>query len=241
MSLPDAAWGYITAILAVIFFGSFNIPLKAERTQKAKPDPMIFQIYMNIAIFASSWLVLSYNDLVLTPWGVLSAALWVSASILSIFAINMAGLAVSQGIWAGFTIIVSFFWGAVIFEQPLGNVGLSIVGLIMLVLGITGMSIAGSDLLVRTRHSEESQSLSLSESPLQQVPIISTKRKIFGYFCAALLAIPNGSMLAPIHYSPDYIQGVNFLVSFGIGVLAVTPLFAVVYFVGFQKKTRLER
>jgi len=62
-----------------------------------------------------------------------------------------------------------------------------------------------------------------------------SKSRLLGYFCAAFLSITNGSMLAPIHFAPSYAQGINFLVSFGIGVLAVTPLFAVIYFVAFNK------
>jgi len=77
--------------------------LKSERVQRANADPMIFQIYMNISIFITSWLVLSYNEMSLTVWGILSSVLWMISSLLSIFAIKNAGLAVSQGIWSGFT------------------------------------------------------------------------------------------------------------------------------------------
>jgi len=31
--LPKETWGYITAIIAIFFFGSFNIPLKLKATQ----------------------------------------------------------------------------------------------------------------------------------------------------------------------------------------------------------------
>jgi len=123
--------------------------LKSERVQRANADPMIFQIYMNISIFITSWLVLSYNEMSLTVWGILSSVLWMISSLLSIFAIKNAGLAVSQGIWSGFTIIISFLWGSVIFLQPLKDVGLSILGLLMLLLGIAGISTAGSNFLDR--------------------------------------------------------------------------------------------
>jgi multidrug transporter EmrE-like cation transporter len=110
---------------------------------------MIFQIYLNCSIFVTSWLVLSYNPIYVTAWGILSAALWMISSLLSIFAIQNVGLAVSQGIWSGFTIIVSFLWGALAFEQKPNNIGLSILGLIMLMVGIGGISLSGSDILER--------------------------------------------------------------------------------------------
>jgi hypothetical protein len=37
------------------------------------------------------------------PKGIIGAALWVPASILSIFAINYLGLSIAVGIWAGVT------------------------------------------------------------------------------------------------------------------------------------------
>jgi len=104
----------------------------------------------------------------------------------------------------------------------------------MLIIGIAGISVAGSDLLVPVQSNDES--LNLTGEPIEGVSGTTTRRKLFGLFCAALLGIPNGSMLAPIHYAPESASGINFLISFGIGVLAVTPLFAVTYFVGFQKK-----
>eukprot|EP01123_Difflugia_compressa_P003865 TRINITY_DN15183_c0_g1_i1.p1 TRINITY_DN15183_c0_g1~~TRINITY_DN15183_c0_g1_i1.p1 ORF type:complete len:184 (-),score=28.84 TRINITY_DN15183_c0_g1_i1:200-688(-) len=57
-----------------------------------------------------------------------------------------------------------------------------------------------------------------------------------GLFCAAFLSITNGSMLGPIKYAPIEAQGISFVVSFGVGVLAVTPLFAVIYFVVVTKQ-----
>lgn len=49
-------------------------------------------------------------------------------------------------------------------------------------------------------------------------------------------SITNGTMLVPIQLAPKEVQGISFLVSFGIGALVVTPVFALVYFVAFRKK-----
>jgi multidrug transporter EmrE-like cation transporter len=51
-------------------------------------------------------------------WGIIGAALWVPASIFSIYAIRFMGLSVAQGLWSGLTIVVSFLWGAAIFRDP---------------------------------------------------------------------------------------------------------------------------
>jgi len=50
----------------------------------------------------------------------------------------------------------------------------------------------------------------------------------------------NGSMLVPIRFAPVEVQGINFIVSFGIGVLAVTPVFAFIYFLAFRRMPELK-
>lgn len=37
--------------------------------QDANVDPIVYQTYFNIPIFALSWLLLIYNRLIFTPWG----------------------------------------------------------------------------------------------------------------------------------------------------------------------------
>jgi glucose uptake protein GlcU len=237
MEIYPQYYGFLAALCSILMFGSFNIPLKAERTQRVNPDPMVFQIYLNFAIFISSWLVLSYNPLYLTVWGILSAVLWMISSLLAIYAIQNAGLAVSQGIWSGFTIIVSFLWGALVFQETPSNIGLSVVGLFMLLFGIAGLSIAGSDLLDRWKN-RKTENLNIEETSMELTSLTETTRKnnsLFGIVCAASLALTNGSMLVPIKFSPVEAQGINFLASFGIGVMAITPLISVLYFMLLRK------
>jgi len=106
----------------------------------------VIQIYMNIAIFITSWLVLTYNPFVFTPWGILSAALWITSSLLSIVGINNIGLALAQGIWSGSTILVSFLWGALWFNK-IKNIGLAVLGLILLLLGIFILALSNTGLI----------------------------------------------------------------------------------------------
>jgi hypothetical protein len=68
--------GWIGVATAVVFFGSFAVPLKLKRVQDAKVDPMVFQLYYSIAIFVLNWLILTYNEFHFTYWGIIGAALW---------------------------------------------------------------------------------------------------------------------------------------------------------------------
>jgi glucose uptake protein GlcU len=283
--MSDQLYGYLAVLGAIFFFGSIGVMIKSKKLAEAKVDPMVFQLYYSVAIFISSWLVLSYNSFVFTYWGIVGAALWVPASILSIFAIKYAGLSISQGIWSGSSIIVSFLWGAIFYPMidphkddkgknntdEVKSFPLSAVALFVLCVGILGLSLSGTQtiadmqykfpfidsLFARCRkptrksklginsggghyatipgaeaHSddeecvdEEDDLIEIEEQPL------TIKERLFGMFCAIALGIPNGSMLVPLRLSPADAQGINYMVSFGIGVVCVTPVLALIYFV----------
>lgn len=112
---------------------------------------MVYQIFMNIAIFLSSWLVLIWYPLYLEPWAILSAALWVSASTLSIFAVNHIGMSIAAGIWCGTSMITSFLWGVFVFgkEHPVKSLPLAILALGILILGTSIISLANRPYLAK--------------------------------------------------------------------------------------------
>jgi len=170
---------------------------------------------------------------VFTWFGFASASLWVFSSILSIFAINNAGLAVSQGLWSGATIIVSFLWGSLYFKQTPDSLPLAICALVLVSLGIAGISIAGTELLAEKKMDIETQRLlrdDVEESTVIDDEVLPRRRLWLGILCALGLSITNGSMLVPLKFAPPEVGGINFIVSFAIGVFVVTPVFALIYF-----------
>lgn len=46
----------------------------------------------------------------------------------AVVAIQAAGLAVSQALWSGLSVFVSFIWGAVLFHEPIANRLLALAG-----------------------------------------------------------------------------------------------------------------
>jgi len=253
MALSDNELGYIAVCGAIVFFGSFAVPLKMKRVQEADVDPVVFQLYYSLSIFCSSWIVLTYVPFVFTPFGIVGASLWVPASILSIAAINYLGMSISVGIWCGVTVITSFLWGALAFpsDNPVKNFPLSIVALMLLIIGIIGLSISDSSFIkdlgkLRKSHMDINNvesTQTLDGSPLllrssEYRKSISTSSKershkeiIIGLLCALILGVMNGSMMVPLHFTPPDATGINYIVSFGIGVLIVTPICSILYFV----------
>jgi drug/metabolite transporter (DMT)-like permease len=101
--IDDTLVGYLCAAGAAVCFGSFGVFVKVPAVQRAQVDPIVFQIYYSLAVFLSSWLLLIFHPFSWTWLGVAGAVLWVPSSLLSILAINLAGMAIAQGVWSGVT------------------------------------------------------------------------------------------------------------------------------------------
>lgn len=56
----------------------------------------------------------------------------------------MLGLSVANGLWSGCIITISFLWGAVFFRDPVKNIWLTLLGLVMLFAGIVGLALCKS-------------------------------------------------------------------------------------------------
>lgn len=65
--------GWISLVGAIIAWGSFTIPIKLKSVQSVKADPLILQLYQSIAIFLTSWLVLTYTKFQFTYFGIIGA------------------------------------------------------------------------------------------------------------------------------------------------------------------------
>jgi glucose uptake protein GlcU len=69
------------------------------------------------------------------------SALWVPANLFAILAIKSLGIGVAQGLWSGCIVLTSFLWGAVFFGDPIKNIWLTLLGLLLLTVGILGLAL----------------------------------------------------------------------------------------------------
>ena len=132
--MNDQTKGLLFALGATVGWGCYGLPLKYFHVTDI--NPIILQFYFSIAIFCSSWLILLQYEFIFTPLGFIGAAIWTNTSIISFIAIKYAGLAIAQGTWSGFVIIVSFFLGAFLFHEPIDNLPVVCIGLILIFFGI---------------------------------------------------------------------------------------------------------
>jgi len=227
-------------------------------------------------------------------------------NLLSIVSVKYAGLAVGVGIGAASSMSVSFIWGALMStvlhstfpnQRRINNIYLAIFGLCILLVGVAGVAMAGSQLPIRLGYrmckkckpadeeapesehhtdsdhgdhygpdtSDPTHPLTpnsrrrgspdehhddphpvVNEHAKEVVPLTpkgrsaeektATRNRLIGLFAAIALGIPNGSNLVPMALAPADAQGINYIISFGLGVGAVTPILFLFWFLVIQRK-----
>jgi hypothetical protein len=135
--------GWIAAIVSMIAFGSYGVPIKTQAMRAIDPDPLVFQTYMTTMVFATSWVILllpGAPEIILTPWGLVSALFWIPGGLAVIYAVQNAGLAVAIGVGNSFIVLVSFTWGIFIFGEKLQSELWACIAVVIMICGICGMS-----------------------------------------------------------------------------------------------------
>jgi hypothetical protein len=141
------------------------------------------------------------------------------------------------------------------------SIPLSVVALILLVVGIFGLSMSNTEFVRnlgrksaqqgrdKRKAAEDGDYESSINNPKlkdttsgETTPLIddddkdhpksspSLRNSLLGVTCALVLGLMNGSMMVPLRFTPKDATGINYMASFGIGVLVVTPVCALVYF-----------
>ncbi|KAG2378102.1 hypothetical protein C9374_008724 [Naegleria lovaniensis] len=133
-------FGWIGVAVCILTWGTFTAPLKIKYVRDVNFDPMIYQFYFSAVVFLLSFLVLAWNEWYFSWYGVAGAAIWIPSSIFSIIAVDKLGLSVAQGLWSGVVILTNFIWGVTLFQSKIGNIYLTVLGLVLMVLGIVGVA-----------------------------------------------------------------------------------------------------
>lgn len=157
MSGSSETCGWMAALVSCVAFGSFAVPVKSDASKRCNVDPLVFQSYKTFVCFITSFLSLPlfHQPLYFTAWGIVSAAFWVPAGVLAIYAVKNAGLAISQGVWSSFIVLISFIWGIFIFNESVkSRLGASFAILTMII-GLWGMSFYSSPMKLQDSETQE--------------------------------------------------------------------------------------
>jgi len=122
--------GYMFALGSALCNGSFASLSKCSTEDLS---PVYFNSCLSLGVTISSWIfAVAYYDeisdvVLFDPAAAAGGCLLVLANYFAFLAIPKAGLALSQGIWGGVALVVSFFWG-VYGPKPIGKTPKSILG-----------------------------------------------------------------------------------------------------------------
>ena len=145
--------GYLFALGSALCNGSFASLSKCSTEDLS---PVYFNSCLSFGVTLSSWIFAftyykDFSDVVLfEPLAASGGCLLVLANYFAFLAIPRAGLALSQGVWGGVALVVSFIWG-VYGPTPIGKLPKSMLGSYMgvfcILFGIVG--IAQNDALTK--------------------------------------------------------------------------------------------
>jgi glucose uptake protein GlcU len=239
--------GILLAIGSAVFNGSFAALFKTPKMVEVDLHPIVFQLYVSTGVFLSSLLVvpfLSWNPTLLhnekvgdefrfSPMGFVAGCLLVLSLAASFQAVQKIGVALAQGIWCGGAMLVSYLWGIAVFGETPVRLGLSLLGLCLLILGVFGIALCekiGKVVALEEAHHErqdespETMSLIARNNSEETTSDNENTSYAEGVLWACAVAFFGGSVLAPMHYVPPMEEGLVFLPSFGIGAMVLSPL-----------------
>lgn len=132
--------GLIAGAVGALSFGSFGVPIKF--ITNVKVDPLVMQSYKSTVCFLTCWLVIPLGEpFRFSPWGIVSGLFWVPGATAGIYGIRNAGLAISVGTWSSLNVIISFFWGILVFDEKVKSLEGAGAAALVLIIGLIGMSI----------------------------------------------------------------------------------------------------
>ncbi|KAI5070430.1 hypothetical protein GOP47_0014773 [Adiantum capillus-veneris] len=246
--MEEVVVGLLAAVGSIVFYGSYAVPIKTPAVLDAKMDPIIYQSYKSFTCFATCWLVLIYTPLKFTWWGMLGALIWVINGCAAVRAVQLVGIGLAQSLWSSLSIIVAYIWGVYIFKEAVQNHTLSLLSIFIMMMGMLGVGFAvGSQSEKNPANqcdaSQVDSSNELGSSLLVKEPkkFVNNGRKdasqvhmhrliqFKGIGLAILVGVLNGSFLIPLKYAHQDVVGVEYLVSFGVGSIAITFIVLGIY------------
>jgi hypothetical protein len=167
-----AGFGFFLVVLSAIFNGSFVAFAKLKSVADANVHPILFNFYLVLGVFVSSWICACFLPLVgatvvIPPLGLLSGLLLVISTACSFVAVSFVGLSTGQGVWGGTAILISFLWGSVGPHDPgpgadVKSWGVSAASLVLLLLGV-GLIVKCEDIAALIKGATRGRSLSQEE------------------------------------------------------------------------------
>lgn len=239
----SAIIGWLSVLGALFCFGTYGICMKTPSVEEANVDVMVWQCYysyscafVSILIWlctgASDGLTFSASSL---AYGILFGVLWIGSQVFAFKGIQILGYAVGPAIWIGVSIIMSFLWGSLVFNNPVPNVFGAVCALVVLLLGVA-LAAGASKISEMQENKNKTEAL---------VDVAATASKhgspLFGFLCALGVGLTNGSTMVPMTcfqqgcfgsepFTKDgQIPAMAFLPSLAAGIAIAQPIMFLLY------------
>lgn len=184
--------GLLSAVSSAICWGTFFVPVK--KVNVASILQLQGSTGIGVIIFAIP--IAFFWGFDILPSGLLSGAIWTAGNVLALYSVRLIGLSRTSPFLAGFSILVSFLWGILFFEEKFNYIVLAIVAIGLLLAGLPFVASAAKATVVQRK----------------------------GYVIAAVSGIVGGSYVIPMQ-ATHTLQSGFFSSSLSIFAIGVPLLF----------------
>jgi glucose uptake protein len=126
------SFGFVSAVVSAVSWGTFFVPIKKVKVGN------IWQLQgatgIGVILFAIP--VGFLWGFGILPSGLLSGTIWAIGNVLALYSVRLIGLSRTSPFLAGFSILVSFFWGILFFGEKFHYLILAIVAVSLLLVGL---------------------------------------------------------------------------------------------------------
>lgn len=159
-------FGFVLAVFAAISWGSMFVSVRKVGIKNILP----LQGATSIGALLFAILIGFFWGFQIQPSGLISGVIWSASNLLALYSVRLVGLARTSSFLAGFTILSSFTWGILFFNEKFDSLILAIFGIGLLLVGLPVIS------------------------GFEKNPIVQKK----GYILAAISGLIGGSYVIPM-------------------------------------------
>ncbi len=190
--------GLLPAISAAICWGTFFVPVRKVKVV----DIWQLQGATGIGVILFALPIGFLWGFQILPAGLLSGAIWATGNILALYSVKLIGLSRTSPFLAGFSILISFLWGILYFDEKFNYMILAIIAVGLLLGGLVFISNTSKN------------------SPVRKS----------GYLIAAASGLIGGSYVIPLHATHSlqtgFFSSSLAIFAFGIPLLLFSRKFA---------------
>jgi len=249
--MANAVLGYIGALVAVLCFGTYGVPVKVVPTG----DGIMFQWFECCAIMIVGIVVecIAGRPYLFDPFGMLGGMLWCLGNITVIPIVDSIGLGLGLLIWGMCNMVTGWacgHFGIVVAKESIKYPALNYVGLVLACLSVL-LYFPIKTVTKKAEDDNNSINSSTENTPLvsstgddvelgaPQSPAVALRKKILGVSLSVIAGLLYGTNMLPISYLQQkhpHENPMSYALSHFSGIFITSTVIALAY--GVYKKNK---